>query len=137
MEREASALAESMAMANPMFWAELLPAVLIPITLPFRSLRGPPVFSGLIAASVGSASDEARSDALAHRGPAERILLHDVGGDVDHGGLDLLHRLHQRIGLRVVAATVGAGGGKDHASRRGGRTRLPDRRALGGAGREY
>src|SRR2546423_1519921 len=40
------------------------------------------------------ADNEARSDALAHRGSAEWILLHDVGGDVHHRGLDLLHRLH-------------------------------------------
>src|SRR5918995_1186303 len=39
-------------MANPMFSAELVPALLMPMTFPAMSTSGPPEFPGLMAASV-------------------------------------------------------------------------------------
>ena len=38
--------------ANPMFWASARIAVVIPMIVPQRSLKGPPELPGLMAASV-------------------------------------------------------------------------------------
>ena len=45
-------LAESMAMAKPMFWLSSMMAVLMPTTAPLESTSGPPELPGLMAASV-------------------------------------------------------------------------------------